>query len=72
MPSPAEFRERALTAFAGAEDYRLEAKTSNPERAAMLLKWAAQREEDGWFYLSRAEIHEDFHRRHAPKQEEAA
>lgn len=69
--SPAEYRARAVTAFSDAEDYRIEAKTSNPERAALLLKWAAQREEDGWFYLSRAEIHEDFHRRHAPKQEAA-
>lgn len=67
--SPAEYRAFALKAFEMADEYRLDAKTSNPERAALLLQWADQREEDGWFYLDRAEIHEDFQRRHAPKQE---
>lgn len=70
--SPAEYRAYALTAFEMAEEYRLEAKTSNPERAALLLRWADQREDHAWFYLDRAEIDEEFHRRHAPKHERAA
>jgi hypothetical protein len=69
--SPDEYRAHAMTAFEMAESYRLDAKTSRPERAATLLKWADERDEHGWFYLSRAEIHEDFHRRHSPKQEAA-
>lgn len=70
--SPAEYRALALKAFEMAEEYRLEAKTSTPARAALLLRWADQREEHAWFYLDRAEIDEDFSRRHALKQEEAA
>jgi hypothetical protein len=69
--TPDEYRAFALTAFADAEEYRLEAKTSNPERAALLLRWADHREADGWFYLDRAEIDEEFHHRHATKQEAA-
>jgi hypothetical protein len=69
--TPDEYRAYALTAFEMAEEYRLEAKTSNPERAALLLRWADQREADGWFYLDRAEIDEEFHHRHATKQEAA-
>lgn len=69
--SPDEYRARALTAFEIAESYRLDAKTSSPERAAILLKWAEQRDADGFFYCDRAQIHEDFHRRHAPKKEAA-
>jgi hypothetical protein len=68
--SPAEYRAYALTAFEMAEEYRLEAKTSNPERAALLLRWADQREDHAWFYLDQAEITEDFARRHPRKQEE--
>jgi len=70
--SPAEYRALALQAFAMAEEYRLEAKTSTPARAALLLRWAHQRDADGFFYCDRADIDEDFARRHALKQEEAA
>jgi hypothetical protein len=68
--SPAEYRALALQAFAMAEEYRLEAKTSTPARAALLLRWADQREEHAWFYSDRAEIDEDFARRHPQKQED--
>jgi hypothetical protein len=70
--SPAEYRDFALKAFEMAEEYRIEAKTSTPARAALLLRWADQRDADAWHYLDRADIDEDFNRRHAPKHERAA
>ncbi|PDT15865.1 hypothetical protein CO670_15320 [Rhizobium sp. J15] len=68
--SPAEYRALAVRAFEMADEYRADAKTSSPERAARLLQWADQREEHAWFYLGRAEIDEDFVRRHPRKQED--
>lgn len=67
-----DYRALALKAFEMAEEYRLEAKTSTPARAALLLRWADQRDADGFFYCDRADIDEDFNRRHAPKHDRAA
>lgn len=68
--SPAEYRALALKAFEMAADYRAEAKTSTPARAALLLRWADQRDADGFFYSTKADIDEDFTRRHTAMQEE--
>jgi hypothetical protein len=71
MLSTAEFRAEAKKAFADAKAYRIDARLSKGERRKLLSKWADQRQADAEFYLSRAQINEDFERRHAPKQEAA-
>lgn len=69
--SPAEYRAYADKARAASLGYRTEAATADEPRKAMLLQWAVQCEEHADFYDSRAEIHEDYERRHIKTQEAA-
>lgn len=69
MLSPAEYRAIAKSAFEMADDYRRAAE-ENPNQRAHLLRLAGDREEHAWFYLDRADIDEDFARRHPQKQED--
>ena len=59
MLSASEYRSHAEKAYADSLEYYVEAVTAEGTRKQMLLKWAEQREQDGAFYESRAEIAED-------------
>jgi len=59
MLSPNDYRAYAAVARVMAAEYRVEAVTEQEPRKSMLLKWAAQREDDSDFYESRALIAED-------------
>lgn len=72
MLSPNDYRAYASAARAAAAEYRVEAVTEKEPRKSYLLMQAEQRDEHADFYDSRAQIDEDYHRRHAQKQEEAA
>jgi hypothetical protein len=54
-----EYRSLADKAYADSLEYYVEAVTAAGIRKDMLLKWAENREEDGDFYESRAQIAED-------------
>lgn len=68
MLSPAEYRAHAEKAYADALEYYVEAVTAAGIRKQMLLKWAEQRDEDGDFYESRAQIAEDVEARKSHKE----
>lgn len=58
MHTAAEYHVLAEQAYADALEYYVEAVTASGVRKQMLLKWAENREQDGDFYESRAEIAE--------------
>lgn len=63
MLSVAEYRAYAEKAYADSLEYYVEAVTAEGARKQTLLKWAEQREQDGAFYESRADIAEEIEAR---------
>lgn len=59
MHTADEYRSLAEKAYADSLEYYVEAVTAAGVRKQMLLKWAEQREQDGDFYESRAQIADD-------------
>jgi hypothetical protein len=53
MLSAAEYQTLSMKAMQDAREYRAEAAKSRPDRGALLLKWAENRDADAEFYKSR-------------------
>jgi AICAR transformylase/IMP cyclohydrolase PurH len=68
MHTASEYHALAEKAYADALEYYVEAVTAAGVRKQMLLKWAENREQDGDFYESRAEIAEDVEARKSHRE----